>query len=84
MLPTTIAHQALGKGIFRRESSSSERESDTDRRRSQNVGGPSNEKKETDGFRGRGDSCDVLVMKFLKNSIVDNPIIVSVCVCVCV
>ena len=38
--------------------------------------GSSKERKESDGCHDH--SCDVLVMKFVKNSIVDNPIIVSV------
>ena len=68
MLPTTISNQRAAWGVFQRDTSSSERETDR-----QTAEGSSNEKKESDSCRGDG----VLVMKFLKNSIVDNPIIVS-------
>ena len=78
MLPSTISRQNAGWALFRKESSSSEREGDTssstDGKRGQD--GSSNESRESDGSRGDR-KCDLLVMRFMKNSIVDNPIIVS-------
>jgi hypothetical protein len=52
--------------------------SSADGRRGQTTDGLSNESKskESDGSRGNR-NCDLLVMRFMKNSIVDNPIIVS-------
>ena len=50
--------------------------SSADGRRGQTVNGSSNESREPDGSRGNR-KCDLLVMRFMKNSIVDNPIIVS-------
>ena len=82
MLPTTISQQKAGWALFRKESSSSEREADNpsaaDGRRGQGAKESSNESKEPDGCRGSR-SSDVLVMRFMKNSIVDNPVIVSTC-----
>ena len=54
----------------------------TDGRRGQTADGSSNESKEPDGSRGDR-NCDVLVMRFMKNSIVDNPVIVSIRTCTC-
>ena len=52
-----------------------------DGRRGQTTEGLSNERKESDGCRS-DKNCDVLVMRFMKNSIVDNPIIVSTFMCI--
>ena len=68
MLPTTISRQNAGWALFRRESSSSDREVDNPSSTDENKG--------HDG--GHSDrNCYLLVMRFMKNSIVDNPIIVS-------
>ena len=85
MLPTTISRQNPGWALFRKGSSSSDREVDNpsaaDGRHGQIIEGSSNERKESDGCRS-DKNCDVLVMRFMKNSIVDNPIIVSTFMCI--